>query len=105
VPVPGDYNGDGKTDFGIYRPTTGGWYVAFSGGGSTSASWGASGDVPVPGDYNGDGRTDFGVYRPTTGGWFVALAGGGTASASWGASGDVPLPLPYAIWQPFYGGA
>ena len=48
--TPADFNGDGKTDFGIYRPSTGAWYVAFSGGESTTAtaSWGASGDIPVP---------------------------------------------------------
>ena len=27
VPVPGDYDGDGKADVAIYRPSTGGWWV------------------------------------------------------------------------------
>ncbi len=26
-PVPGDYDGDGKTDFSIFRPSTGEWFV------------------------------------------------------------------------------
>ncbi|MCA1683972.1 MAG: VCBS repeat-containing protein, partial [Actinobacteria bacterium] len=84
---------DGKTDFAVYRPATGAWYV----NGADSASWGAEGDIPVPGDYNGDGKTDFAVYRPTTGAWYV----NGADSASWGAPGDVALSLPYAIDRSF----
>jgi hypothetical protein len=89
--VVADFTGDGKTDYSVYRPSTGAWYVA----GGTNAAWGTPGDAPVPGDYNGDAKTDFAVYRPSTGAWYVALAGGGVTSASWGAPGDVPVPGDY----------
>jgi hypothetical protein len=35
IPVPGDYDGDGKTDLAIYRASIGGWFIKPSGGGSS----------------------------------------------------------------------
>ena len=32
VPVPGDYDGDGRTDAAIFRPSTGLWYGPRTGG-------------------------------------------------------------------------
>lgn len=43
-PVPGDYNGDGRTDIAIYRPCTGHWWVDGIG---DMASWGAATDIPL----------------------------------------------------------
>ena len=70
--TPDDYDGDGKTDLAVYRPSTGVWFIlnsaSFTG---RDQQWGVLGDIPVPGDYDGDGKTDLAVYRPSTGVWFI----------------------------------
>ena len=57
-----DFDGDGKTDVGIFRPngaTGGEWWVQRSSNPSTlSATFGSSTDIPTPADYTGDGKTD-----------------------------------------------
>jgi hypothetical protein len=60
VPVPRDFDGDGRADFVVWHPSTGGWWSLSSGTGQFRyVQWGAPGDVPVPADFTGDGRTDF----------------------------------------------
>ncbi|GEL69239.1 FG-GAP repeat domain-containing protein [Myxococcus virescens] len=76
LPLSGDFDGDGHTDFAVYTKkvllpnatTWGGWY-AWHSSRDNKDYWdtlGEVGDVPVVGDYDGDGRTDFGVYRAPT---------------------------------------
>jgi hypothetical protein len=41
--VPADYDGDGRAEAAVFRPSTGMWYVR----GLFNRSWGLSGDIPA----------------------------------------------------------
>jgi hypothetical protein len=87
-----DYTGDGRTDFAVFRPSTGTWFVTSDGTGFSQQQFGATGDVPVQGDYDGDGETDFAVFRPSNNTWYILRSGTNRSRAvQWGASGDIPV--------------
>jgi hypothetical protein len=97
--APGDYDGDGKTDFAIMRPgaTANQWWVIHS-------SSGAMVNFAF-------GRTDFAVYKPGNGTtystWYVQGSTVGYFSQTWGEQGDLPAPADYdgdgradlAVWR------
>jgi len=99
-PIGGDFNGDAKTDIGIYNNSTGELKVALSDGtkftpaenawltfSDASYSW-----IPLTGNFNGDKYTDFCVYNKDTGEWKIAK-GTGTGFGE------------FSVWLTGFGGA
>ncbi|HEY0049607.1 MAG TPA: M36 family metallopeptidase, partial [Pyrinomonadaceae bacterium] len=84
-----DFDGDGKTDLSVFRPSEGNWYMQRSTAGFSAVQFGASADTIVPADYDGDGKTDIAVFRNGT--WFRLNSSNGAFSApSFGQAGDIP---------------
>jgi hypothetical protein len=83
----GDYNGDGSSDIGLFRPPTSGWSVR----NVTRLFFGSSADSLVAGDYDGDGTSEAAVFRPATGLWSAHRL----TRFFLGAASDVTIPGDY----------
>ncbi len=92
-----DFDGDGRTDISVYRPSEGNWYLNRSTAGFGAIHWGgAPGDVLIPGDYDGDGKADFAIWRPSNdpalADFYILNSNGFTVSGySHGLTTDIPV--------------
>lgn len=88
-----DFDGDGKADISVYRPSTGEWHLFNSQSGYSAAQFGSSSDKIVAADYDGDGRFDLAVYRGGT--WYIQRSQAGFTGFAFGLPDDVPVPADY----------
>lgn len=107
MPIVGNWAGRGTTQLGLFRPSTGQWFLDRNGNRKWNGckkdlcitSFGTAEDIPVVGDWNGTGITKIGVYRPSTGEWFLDRNGNGvwdgadvdTYVTGYGQAGDIPV--------------
>ena len=91
-----DFDGDGRTDLSVFRPSEGNWYLQQSTVGFGVVRWGISTDLTAPEDYDGDNKTDFAIFRPSTGEWYILRSSDfGYSVAPFGSNGDIPVPGDY----------
>ena len=102
IPLPADFNNDGFTDYGIWQPHDGAWWVLSGADRNTVlvnyVKWGQYGDCPVPSRLAGEGAgpLELNIWRPANGVWYYGKqldgSGAGVATA-WGAYGDIPFSV------------
>jgi len=92
-----DFDGDGRTDIGIFRPSAGEWWINGSSTNQTTAArFGISSDKVASGDFTGDGKSDIAFFRPSNGYWFIQRSEDSSFfSFPFGALGDIPVPADF----------
>lgn len=64
LPVVGDWDGDGVTDAGVFRPEQGEFILLLGSGAVVTVAGGNQGELPLAGDWDGDGFDTLGLFRP-----------------------------------------
>jgi len=116
VAVSGDWTGNGHYKVGIFRPSTGQWWLDSNGDGAwdagdanypTGYTFGFAGDKPVTGDWTGIGKSCIGVFHQGSQ-WLLDLNCNGVYEGTptdaffpfGGITGDVPVTGAWVFGQP-----
>lgn len=93
--TPFDFDGDGRADISVFRPTDRIWYLNRSTQGFSAIQFGLSTDKITPADFDGDGKTDIAVYRD--GFWYWLNTSDGNFNAvQFGLADDIPVPADFS---------
>ena len=104
VPVAGDWDGDGRGDFAVYRQATAAGGQSFfyyrpssqPGVDFNTLPLGTFGDKPLLGDFDADGRLDPAVFRPASATWIILRSSvNQITQTNFGVSTDIPVPADY----------
>lgn len=92
-----DFDGDCRTDAGIFRPNAGEWWYFRSSDQSNRAfNFGQSTDKIASADFTGDGKSDVAFFRPSSGEWFILRSEDGSFySFPFGTATDIPTPADF----------
>jgi hypothetical protein len=84
IPLVGDWNGNGTSKVGAFRPSDGTFYLDYNGSGTWEGCGvdhclqiGLNGDIPLVGDWNGSGTSKVGAFRPSDGTFYLDYNGNG----------------------------
>jgi subtilisin-like proprotein convertase family protein len=107
-----DYNGDRRTDYSVFRPSSSAYYIQSLNPSGIAKVFGRPTDTLVPADYDGDRKTDYAIYRPSNGLWFIVdQTSKPLYFTQFGLAGDIPVPADFdgdgktdiAVWRPSEG--
>jgi hypothetical protein len=114
TPIAMSVDTNNATDLGIFRPSTGTWYIKRMGDiikplaktrqnekslspennapQSYTIQWGKDGDIPLAGDFDNDKIDELVIFRPSEGNWYIYnFAKNSYQISHWGLNGDIPI--------------